>query len=365
MAVGNRGFAQGLSGTLSAPAVGGRLPPRTGLLAGRENRLSELAAGNSVTRVQELVDPARCRIWEGHNRDYPALNEENCADLIESFKAEGRQNFPAIVRRIEGDPDHSFEVICGARRHWTVCWMRAHHQADFRFLIEPRELTDEEAFRIADLENRSRRDLSDYERARDYARAVERYYGGSQQRMAERLEVSKSWLSRYLDLARLPAEVVAAFGSPHVIGISHAAVLAPMLRTDGQADRVHAEATRIKADQAELATRGESQLSPAAVMQRLTAAARPHAGPRQSGGRREHIVRSSEGVILARGQQEERGGGVTIRLPAPTKHARAVLVSAVAEILDQLAHAGRSARSGRTDDKRTVRSTAARQHGDS
>ena len=365
MAVGNRGFVQGLSGTLATPAGSPRLPPRTGLLAGRENRLSELAAGNSVTRVQELVDPARCRIWEGHNRDYAALNEETCADLIESFKAEGRQNFPAIVRRIEGDPEHSFEVICGARRHWTVCWMRAHHQPDFKFLIEPRELTDEEAFRVADLENRSRRDLSDYERARDYARAVDRYYGGSQQRMAERLEVNKSWLSRYLGLARLPGEVVTAFASPHEIGIRHAAVLAPMLRLDEQAGRVHAEARRITAEQAERSTRRETPLSPAAVIQRLTAAARAETAPRQSGGRREHIVRSPAGHILARGQQEGRGGGVTIRLPAPTKNARAALVSAVAEILDHLAEPDRRPRSGRTDDKRTVRSAAPNQDGDS
>ena len=365
MAVGNRGFVQGLTGTLSTPAGSPRLPPRTGLLAGRENRLSELAAGSSLTRVQELVDPARCRIWEGHNRDYAALNQETCADLIESFQAEGRQNFPAIVRRIEGDPEHSFEVICGARRHWAVCWMRAHHQPDFKFLIEPRELTDEEAFRVADLENRSRRDLSDYERARDYARAVDRYYGGSQQRMAERLEVNKSWLSRYLDLARLPSEVVAAFASPHAIGISHAAVLAPMLRMDAQADRLHAEARRIAAEQAERPARGESPLSPAAVMQRLTAAARAaDTAPRQSGGRREHIVRSPAGHILARGQREERGGGLTIRLPAPTKNARAALVAAVAEILDHLAEADRRPRSGRTDDKGTRRPTAATPDGD-
>lgn len=363
MAGGNRGFAQGLAGTLPAAAGGSRLPPRTGLLAGRENRLSEMVSGTSVTRVHELVDPGRCRIWEGHNRDYAALNEETCADLIESFKAEGRQNFPAIVRRVEGDPEHSFEVICGARRHWTVCWMRAHDQADFKFLIEPRELTDEEAFRIADLENRSRRDLSDYERASDYARAVERYYGGSQQRMADRLEVGKSWLSRYLDLARLPSEIMAAFGSPHVIGISHAAILAPMLRTDDQTDRVLAEARRITADQAELSARGGITLSPAAVVQRLTAAARVHHGSRQPSGRREHVVRSSDGTILARGQRGGRGGGVTIRVPMPTKHARDVLLSAMQEILDQLAQAGRATRAGRTDDKRTAASTATGESG--
>ena len=342
MALGNRGFAQGLAGT--APAASGtRLPPRTGLLADRETRLSQLAGGNAVTRFQELVDPARCRVWEGHNRDYAALSEETCADLIESFKAEGRQNFAAIVRRVEGDPDHDWEIICGARRHWSVSWMRAHERPDFRFLIEPRELTDEEAFRLADLENRNRRDLSDYERARDYARAVERYYGGSQQQMAERLEVSKSWLSRYLELARLPAEVVAAFATPHAIGISHAAILAPLLRADDQRGRIIAEAGRLAGERAELVARGESPPSPAGILQRLTAAARTPTMARRAAGSKEHVVRSPEGAVVARGQSAGRGGGVMIGFPAPAKHARPALVSAVEEILDHLAQTGRRA----------------------
>jgi ParB family chromosome partitioning protein len=347
MAQGNRGFAQGLAGTTSPPSAGARLPPRTGLLADRETRLAQLAAGGAVTRFQELVDPARCRIWDGHNRDYAALTEETCADLIESFKAEGRQNFPAIVRRVEADPEHDWEVICGARRHWTAIWMRGHERPDFRFLIEPRELTDEEAFRLADLENRSRRDLSDYERARDYARAVERYYAGSQQQMAERLEVSKSWLSRYLELARLPVEIVAAFASPHAIGISHAAILAPLLRSDDQRNRIVAEASRLAAERVELITRGEVAPSAAGVMQRLTAAARVDTVRRRAGVSREHVVRSPEGAIIARGQSEGRGGGVTIGFPAPTKHARPALVSAVEEILDHMTQTGRAVR--RTD----------------
>jgi ParB family chromosome partitioning protein len=274
----------------------------------RENRLSQLAAGNSVTRFREQVDPARCRIWEGHNRDYAALNEETCADLIESFKAEGRQIFPAIVRRVEDDPARDLEVICGARRHWTVCWMRAHERPDFRYLVEPRELTDEEAFRFADLENRSRRDLSDYERARDYARAVDRYYGGSQQQMAERLEVSKSWLSRYLELARLPAEIVTAFASPHAIGISHAAILAPLLRHDDQRNRMIAQARRLAAERVDLVARSAPLPSPAGVMQRLTNTARAAIVTRRAGSSREHIVRSSEGAIVARAQSVGRGG---------------------------------------------------------
>lgn len=97
-----------------------------------------------------------------------------------------------------------FEVICGARRHFAVSWLRANNYPQFRYLVEERALTDEEAFRLADIENRDREDLSDYERAVDYAQALERYYGGRQKTMATRLEVSEAWLSRYLQLAKLP-----------------------------------------------------------------------------------------------------------------------------------------------------------------
>lgn len=310
MAQGNRGFAEGLAGDVSPTTIGARLPPRTGILSTRDNRLAELSAGTSITRIHELVDPARCRIWEGHNRDYAALNPETCADLIDSFKAQGRQEVPAIVRRVQGDPACAYEVICGARRHWTVSWMRANNYPDFKFLVEPRELTDEEAFRIADLENRSRRDLSDYERARDYARAADRYYGGSQQRMAERLEVSKSWLSRYLELAKLPAEIVAAFGSARVIGISHGATLAPLLRAPEQRDRMIAEARLLSAEHADGAGSGTATISPAAVMQRLVGAAKDAGAARVVSRAREYVVRAQDGTIL-RVARERRGEGAS------------------------------------------------------
>ena len=68
---------------------------RTGMLGGRENRLAELASGKSVTRVQELVDPARCRIWEGHNRDYAALNAENLRRPDRELQGGGTTEFPS------------------------------------------------------------------------------------------------------------------------------------------------------------------------------------------------------------------------------------------------------------------------------
>jgi ParB family chromosome partitioning protein len=189
----------------------------------RRTGLSDRA--DTEEKTLRWVDPAICRMWMQHNRDYDMLNEENCADLIEGMRAQGQQEFPAIVRRVDAEDGFEYEVICGARRHWTVSWLRANNYPKFKFLIDVRDLTDEEAFRLADIENRDRRDISDYERAVDYSMACMMYYGGSQKEMAARLEVSPAWLSRYLQLAKLPGQIVLAYGDKTLIKERHARAL--------------------------------------------------------------------------------------------------------------------------------------------
>ncbi|WP_419758737.1 ParB/RepB/Spo0J family partition protein [Acidisoma sp.] len=338
MALGNKGFA-GLviGGGEGAPET--RRPPRTGFLGARENRLAELSSGAMMTRVHEAVDPDTCRIWQGHNRDYEALNEQACSDLIDSLRAQGRQEVPAIVRRVTGDPKIRFEVICGARRHWSVSWLRRHHFPDFKFIVEPRELTDEEAFCLADLENRSRKDLSDYERATDYARAVERYYDGSQQRMAERLQVTKSWLSRYLELAKLPPEVLACFGSPHVIGITHAASLAPRLSHPRDRAQLMEAAAELAAEQMARKERGGTPLAPAQVVSRLLAA-KPD--PLAKAPPAEKIV-DEEGRVILTARWDSRSG-LLVAIPKTRLKDAAIVGMALDRYLSGL---------GATDDKRT------------
>ena len=338
MALGNKGFA-GLviGGGEGVPEA--RRPPRTGFLGARENRLAELSSGAMTTRVHEAVDPDTCRIWHGHNRDYEALNEQACADLIDSLRAQGRQEVPAIVRRVTGDPKVRFEVICGARRHWSVSWLRRHHFPDFKFIVEPRELTDEEAFCLADLENRSRKDLSDYERATDYARAVERYYDGSQQRMAERLQVTKSWLSRYLELAKLPPEVLACFESPHVIGITHAASLAPRLSHPRDRAALLEVAARLAEEQGARRERGAMLLAPAQVVSRLLAS-KPD--PLSKAPAAEKIVDEDGRVILT--ARWDGKNGLLVSVPKARLGDGAIVGLALDRYLNGLSS---------TDDKRT------------
>jgi ParB family transcriptional regulator, chromosome partitioning protein len=311
----------------------------------RSSALAERASGAVIEKTLRWVDPARCRMWARHNRRYDLLDERGCADLIEGFRAQGGQEFPAIVRPLEGDGDHDWEVICGARRHWTVSWLRANGYARFRFLIEVRELTDEEAFRLADIENRDRRDISDYERAVDYAEACRFYYGGHQGRMAARLEVSNAWLSRYLDLARLPVEIVRAYPAPAELREFHARRLKPLLAEEDARGRIMQAAGALAEAQGARRAAGEAPLPGARVLARLLAAGRPDAPARDSGPAPGPAPGPAWPRRLCAGDgrvvmevSRKRGGGLALAL-APGA-ARADLEAAFARLLDEHAPKG-------------------------
>ena len=51
-------------------------------------------------------------------------------------------------------------------------------------------------------------------RLRNYRDALKSYYSDRQNRMAERLNLSKGWLSKMLTVAALPDWAVAAYASP-------------------------------------------------------------------------------------------------------------------------------------------------------
>ncbi len=234
------------------------------------NQLTPLARSGFLRRKRQpdaahrLVDPATCTLWAHHNRNYARLSAETCADLIEGLRAQGKQEFPAIVRETR----KGYEIITGARRHWAVTWLRANGHPDFRYLIEVRNLTDEQAFRLADIENRHRQDISDYERATDYAHALTGYYGGKQKAMATALEVSPTWLSRYLDLAKLPPEIIEAFGDSSRIRERHARTVKPLLANTKTRQATLDAAVELAREQQ------ENTLDATQVVRRLTRACR-------------------------------------------------------------------------------------------
>lgn len=310
--------------------------PASSILQSRDNALSAMASGKTLPDGNMLVDPARVRIWEHHNRDQEWLNEDTCADLIESIKAEGRQRIPAIVRRVKNDPDHDYELIAGRRRHWSVSWLRAHHYESIEFLITVQNLSDQEAFRIADLENRSRKDISDIERARDYQFALGEFYEGKQVMMAERLGVTKSWLSRYLVLAEMPKAILSAFHSIYEIGVSHAAQLAALLRKEEARLLMEREAEKIATQQARLKESGEAAIGPMEVVRRLIASTVSRAATEEASEKREPVTYASASGRSMMTVIGGRGGGLTIKIVANSGASRKELMAAFTKALDEI-----------------------------
>jgi ParB family chromosome partitioning protein len=251
-------------------------------LLGRESALARVASGEVRQVTQLLLDPAKVRVWSGNARSYEHLSEASCQELIDSIVAEGGQKVPAVVRRIEGDPDYDYEVIAGTRRHWSISWLRAHSYPEMMFVAQVAQLDDEAAFRLADLENRARKDVSDLERARNYAAALKSHYGNHQSRMAERLKLSKGWLSKMLKVASLPDAVVAAFASPAEVQLKPAYPLAQALDDKLAAPAILRAAKALAAEQASRAKSGSPALSAAEVLTRLLAAPRADEAPAAS-----------------------------------------------------------------------------------
>lgn len=228
MSKGNRGFSDLLTNGLDETAELEEQSPSKAIMASRSETLARIATGKVVADKTEFVDPARCRPWRLHNRDLDHLTEESCRDLIDAFLSAKKQRIPAIVRRLTDDPDHDYEIIAGVRRWWTVGWLREHNHPEFDYLVTVQRIGDEEAFRVSDVENRSRKDITDWERAHEYLRAMREFYNDSQAEMADHLNISRPWLSRLIDVARLPAEVVTAFADRHDVTVRIARDLKPL-----------------------------------------------------------------------------------------------------------------------------------------
>jgi ParB family transcriptional regulator, chromosome partitioning protein len=315
-------------------------PVRTTLLD-RETALARIATGEVKQVTQLLLDPSRVRIWPGNARHQASLTEESCRDLIDSIIAEGGQKVPVVVRRLTDVDGFDYELIAGTRRHWSISWLRANNYPDTQLLAQVQSLDNESAFRLADLENRARRDVSDFERARNYRDALKSYYGDRQNRMAERLNLSKGWLSKMLTVAAMPDWAVATYASPADIQLKVCYQLAQRLTSLAENDakalkKVKAEAELITADQAKRRKAGQPTIAAADVTKRLSEAAQETRGEAEVlfNANSRH-GRPAVSVLSA------NRNGATVRIHAGSGASDSELVAMVADALKALQAKGR------------------------
>jgi ParB family chromosome partitioning protein len=238
-----------------------------------DQRLAGFSQGNG-RRVALSIRPSDCSVWDGNPRDVPGLSHESCRSLIESIAQEDGNRIPVLVRRNPPGAERPYELLVGSRRRFAIDWLNHNGRPEIRLNALIVEMSDEEAFRLADIENREREDITELDRARSYQSAVDRFYGGVQSRMAEALNLSNSQLSRLLSLAQMPDEVVNAFATKEELRVRHSEVLTPLLRRPEQREQVLAEAARIGQEQQRLAASGEKMIAAATVLARLRSVTR-------------------------------------------------------------------------------------------
>jgi ParB family chromosome partitioning protein len=320
-----------------APALNERSVARAGMsLLGRENALARVASGEVRQVTQLLLDPARVRVWAGNARVQAQLTEASCHDLIDSIIAEGGQKVPVVVRRLEGDGHHDYELIAGTRRHFAISWLRAHSYPDVKLLAQVADLDDEAAFRLADIENRARKDISDIERARNYAAALESHYGGKAVRMAERLKVSKGWLSKMLKAATIPDVVLLSFADWRELTLNPAYKLAVALDDKGRTKAIQAVAKAIVIENARLIEAGSPPLAGAQVLQRLMSATSTPLPPLDD--LRIEVAGPQGRTMLA--VKSVNRHGITLHLPMASGASDEQIIEGIREVLSTLRGTG-------------------------
>lgn len=247
----------------------------------------QAAAGKRRQVVEYSVDPRRCRMWGYHNRLQDYIDENNCSELIESIRINGQRQ-PALAREVRNDPDYDYELIYGARRRYA-CELLG---VDLRIRVT--RMNDKAALAEMDAENRPRKDISDYERAVDYRRWLDKGLYNNQNELCEAIGVSKSWLSRVLRMAEMPQQVVEAFQSPLDLKIEYGYELARAVEDSEARKRVLRRARELR----------EESLDAAQTFRRLMAAVKER--PRQARGVLETVTNES-GVTLFKVARDRNG----------------------------------------------------------
>jgi ParB family transcriptional regulator, chromosome partitioning protein len=130
-------------------------------------------------------------------RDFP---REALEELAASIREKGVIQ-PLLVRNNSRKPG-SYEIIAGERR-WRAAQIAHIHELP----VIVREVSDTELLELAIIENIQRADLNPVEEAMGYRQLMDRF-GHTQEKMAEALSKSRSYIANLLRLLALPEQVL-------------------------------------------------------------------------------------------------------------------------------------------------------------
>lgn len=169
------------------------------------------------------------------NKSQPrtVFDEDNIKGLADSIKEHGLIQ-PIVVRPLPNGL--TYQIIAGERR-WRACKLLKMEEVP----VIIRETDELEAAELAIVENVQRADLNPVEEAMAYRTLLDKY-GMTQDRLAEVMGKSRSYIANMTRLLSLPEEALNALGEGE-ISVGHAKVL---MSIEGKDSLIYALNTVIK-----------------------------------------------------------------------------------------------------------------------
>lgn len=189
--------------TPASPVVGDL---RSRLQGMKGNSITLPVCGRDVTFTLETVPAERVEkatmVWIGNERDQDLLTHSALDDLIPSFLTSGQQN-PAFGRRVSG----IIEVADGSRRRQAAIFTAS----EYRILVG--ELDEEQMSWLSQTGN-DYRPTSAYERGKRYERRLANEFDGNVSQLSEAEGVDRKIITRCVNTAQLPFDVISLFSHP-------------------------------------------------------------------------------------------------------------------------------------------------------
>ena len=223
---------------------------KTGLGKGLESLMGEANAEVGSIAPETTLPISKVKPNEGQPRQN--FDKEALDELAASIKQDGILQ-PIMVRKM----GESYEIIAGERRYQAA---KSIGLKEVPVIV--REVSDEDVFRLALIENLQRSDLSPIEEAKGYARLIEQ--GGlTQEQLAKAVSKSRPAIANSLRLLELPEDIQTMVGEK-TISAGHARALLAVQDEEQRsklAQKIVAEGLSVRAAEAlvPLYSKGQSE----------------------------------------------------------------------------------------------------------
>jgi len=254
--------------------------------------LGALIPGGSPAERKGVMNLGIEEIRPDRSQPRRHFDEAHIEELAESIRSKGVL-LPLIVRR-----DSEGYVLVAGERRW-----RAAQKAGLRELpVMVREVSGNEAFEIALIENIQREDLNPIEEAGAYKRLIEEH-GLTQEELAARVGKDRSTVANALRLLRLPDGIQRAVVSGE-LSMGHARALLA-IHDEGDlrkaAEKVIAEALSVRAVES--------------LVQRLKSKRQPQRKRDGHGGTQlRHLVEKLQRKLSVKVRLKDKGGSGTLEI---------------------------------------------------